>query len=216
MMVPHAAPVVMPSSVLRQTGKSYPDLLSREASREISMRAPCHLHPPIGFQAQPINHHPLGFVVQTKKPSWWFWGPNHQTVAADFEAQTGKPSNTSFDAKLGETVITSFETKPGETVSVVLRPNHWQTTDLGFEAQPRNSRSSFPRARCRPHTPLADLPIVRPLSTRHVWPSPILCTRSPTPTMILIAACHVAPTTCTSQDKQTWFFTRWKDSRYIP
>jgi hypothetical protein len=39
------------------------------------------------------------------------------------------------------------------------------------------------------------------------WPSPVLCTRSPTPTMILVAACHVAPVTYTPQDKETRFFT---------
>jgi hypothetical protein len=37
--------------------------------------------------------------------------------------------------------------------------------------------------------------------------------QSPTPVMILIAACYAAPTTCTSWDKQTWF-SKWnKDKR---
>jgi hypothetical protein len=58
---------------------------------------------------------------------------------------------------------------------VVLRPNHRQTIDLGFEAQPRNPCSSSPRARCRLHTALPDLLIIRPLSTRpmsdHPWSS---------------------------------------------
>jgi hypothetical protein len=35
------------------------------------------------------------------------------------------------------------------------------------------------------------------------WPSLILCTRSPTPAMILIAARHIAPVTYTPWDKQT-------------
>jgi hypothetical protein len=49
-------------------------------------------HPPsISFVAQPTNRSPLSFDAQTKKPSWWFWGPNHQTGAVGFEAQTGKP-----------------------------------------------------------------------------------------------------------------------------
>jgi hypothetical protein len=77
------------------------------------------------------NHSPLDFEAQTKKPSWWFWGPNHQTTAVGFEAQIGKPD------------------------------------DLGFEAQPRNSRSSSPYAWCRSHTMSPDLPIVRPSS---IWP----------------------------------------------
>jgi hypothetical protein len=44
-----------------------------------------------------------------------------------------------------------------------------------------------------------------------VRPSPVLCARSPTPATILVAACHVAPTTCTPWDKQTWFSKQNKD-----
>jgi hypothetical protein len=36
------------------------------------------------------NRNPLNFKSQNKKPSRWFWGPNHQTVAIGFEAQTEK------------------------------------------------------------------------------------------------------------------------------
>jgi hypothetical protein len=72
----------------------------------------------------------------------WFWYPNHQTVAADYEAQTGKPD------------------------PVVLMSNHWQTIDLGFEATPRNQRSSSPCVWYRPHTASPDISFVRPPSTR--------------------------------------------------
>jgi hypothetical protein len=44
----------------------------------------------------------------------------------------------SFEAKPEKTIATSFEAKPKKIVPVVLRPNHWQTFDLGFEDQPRN------------------------------------------------------------------------------
>jgi hypothetical protein len=157
------------------------------------MRAPRSLHPPIGFVAQLTN-----------------------------QAKPGEIDPTGIKAKPGETVTTGFETKPEKTVPVVLRsnhwqtvpvilrPNHWQTINLGFEAQPRNSRSSSSRARYRLHTTSPDLPIVRPPSIRHVQPSLVLYTRSPTPAMILIAARHVAPTTCTPWDKQIWFSTRNK------
>jgi hypothetical protein len=111
----------------------------------------------------------------------------------------------SFETKPPETVTTDFEAKLAKTVRVVLGPNHSQTIDLGFEAQPRNLRSSSPRARCRPHTTPPDLSIAWPPSTRPVRPSPVLCTRSHTPAMILVAARHVAPATCTPQDKQTRF-----------
>jgi hypothetical protein len=39
------------------------------------------------------------------------------------------------------------------------------------------------------------------------WSFPVLCTRSPTPVMILVTAHHVTPVTYTPQDKQTRFST---------
>jgi hypothetical protein len=44
----------------------------------------------------------------------------------------------------------------------------------------------------------------------YAWPSPILCTRSPTPATILVIVRHVTPTTCTPRDKQTRFSTQTK------
>jgi hypothetical protein len=112
-------------------------------------------------------------ILWTKSPnrSYWFWGPNRETVAE------------------------------------ILRPKHWQTVDLGFEAKPRNLHSSSPHARCRPQTTSPDISIVRPLSTRPVWSFPVLCTKSPTSATILITAHHAALVTCTLRDKQTWFST---------
>jgi hypothetical protein len=133
-------------------------------------------------------------------PPPWFWG------------STKKPT-AGFEAKLPETVVTGFEPKPTKTVRVDLRPNHSQTIDLSFEAQPRNPRSSSPHARWRLHMAPPDHSIIRPLSTRHVRPSPVFCTRSPTPAMILVAARHATPTTCTPQDKQTWFSKQNKGKR---
>jgi hypothetical protein len=48
---------------------------------------------------------------------------------------------TGFEDKPGETVATSFDAKLEKTIRVVLKPNHSQTVDLSFEAQPRNPRS---------------------------------------------------------------------------
>jgi hypothetical protein len=172
---------------------------------------PTPSHPPVGFVAQPTNRSLLGFEAQIKKPSRWFWGPNHQTVAVDFEAQTKKPSTTLILRLNQETVATGFETKSEKTVLVVLWPNHWQTVELGFEAQPENMCSLSPRAWCRPHTAPSDLLITRPPSTWHVWPSSVLCIRSPTPATMLIAAHHAALIICTPWDKQTWFFKWIKD-----
>jgi hypothetical protein len=44
------------------------------------------------------------------------------------------------------------------------------------------------------------------------WPSPVFCTRSPTPVIILVTARHVAPATCTPRDKQTRFST-WNKTK---
>jgi hypothetical protein len=73
-------------------------------------------------------------------------------VATGFEAKPEKTVAAGFEAKPLETVATSFEAKLAKTVRVVLRSNHSQTVELGFKDQPRNPRSSSPRARCRPHT----------------------------------------------------------------
>jgi hypothetical protein len=61
-------------------------------------------------------------------PPPWFWGST-------------KKLTTGFKAKPGKPVATSFEAKLVKTVRVVLRSNHSQTVDLGFEAQPKNPRS---------------------------------------------------------------------------
>jgi hypothetical protein len=119
-----------------------------------------------------------------------------------FEAQTEKPAATVFETKPRETVLLVFRSNHLQTVLVILRSNHRQTVDLGFKAELRNSRFSSPRARCRPRTAFPDLSIVRPPSTQHVQPSPILYTRSPTPDMILVTARHATPVICTQRDKQ--------------
>jgi hypothetical protein len=69
-----------------------------------------------------------------------------KTIAAGFEAKPPETVTTGFEAKPLETITTGFEAKLMKTVRVVLRPNHSQTVDLGFKAQPRNPRSSSPRA----------------------------------------------------------------------
>jgi hypothetical protein len=128
-----------------------------------------------------------------------------ETITVGFEAKPLETIAAGFEAKLPETVTTSFEAKPAKTIRVILRPNHSGTIDHGFEAQPRNPRSSSPCARCGPHTAPPILSTARPRSTQLVRPSPVLCTRSPTPTTVLVAARHATPTTCTPRDKQTRF-----------
>jgi alkanesulfonate monooxygenase SsuD/methylene tetrahydromethanopterin reductase-like flavin-dependent oxidoreductase (luciferase family) len=73
-------------------------------------------------------------------PPPWFWESTKKPTV-DFEAKLGETVVTSFEAKLTKTVATDFDVKPAKTVRVVLRPNHSQTVDLGFGAQPKNPRS---------------------------------------------------------------------------
>jgi hypothetical protein len=81
------------------------------------------------LRPKPGNPPPPWFLGSTKKPT------------TDFEVKPGETIVTSFEAKPAKTVAAGFEAKPLETVRVVLRPNHSQTVDLDFEAQPRNLRS---------------------------------------------------------------------------
>jgi hypothetical protein len=177
------------------------------------------------LRPKPGNPAPPWFSGSIKKPIASFEAKPGETVATSFEAKLEKTVATDFEAKPEETVAagfvvkppetvaTSFEAKPAKTVQVILRPNQSQNVDLGFKTQTRNTRSSSPHARCRPHTAPLDLSISRPPSTRPVRPFPILCIRSPTPATILVAACHTAPATYTPRDKQTRFSERNKGKR---
>jgi hypothetical protein len=175
-----------------------------------------------GFEAKPMKTVTTGFEDKpVKTVTTGFKAKPAKTVAAGFEAKPPETVAACFEAKPQETVVSGFEAKPltnrrhrfwgsnrWETIPVVLKPNHWQPIDLGFKAQPRNSCSSSPRTQCKSHMVPPDLSIVRPPSIRPVRLSPILCTRSPTPTTILVTARHATPATCTSWDKQTRF-SKW-------
>jgi hypothetical protein len=91
--------------------------------------------------AQPTNRISLDFEAQTKKPSRWFWVPNHQIEAAGFKTQTEKPSTTlvlglnqetdrrfwgqtgrnrhhQFWGQLKKTIAAGFDAKPPETIAI--------------------------------------------------------------------------------------------------
>jgi alkanesulfonate monooxygenase SsuD/methylene tetrahydromethanopterin reductase-like flavin-dependent oxidoreductase (luciferase family) len=93
------------------------------------------------LRPKPRNPLPPWFWGSTKKPAADFEAKPGETVATSFEVKLEKTVATGFEAKLLETDATDFEVKPVKTIRVVLRPNHSQTVDLGFKAQPRNPRS---------------------------------------------------------------------------
>jgi hypothetical protein len=124
------------------------------------------------------------------------WGQTGENCPSGFEAKSPANRLSGFEAKLLTNRPSRFEAKP-----LTNRPP-W------FWGSIKNSCFSSPCARYRSHTAPPDLSIARPPSTRHVRPSPVLCTRSSTLAMILIAAHHAIPATCTPQDKQTRF-SKW-------
>jgi hypothetical protein len=93
------------------------------------------------LRSKPWNPPPLWFWGSTKKSTAGFEAKPGETVATSFEAKLEKTVTTGFEVKPVKTIAAGFEAKPLETVRVVLRQNHSQIVDLGFEAQPRNPRS---------------------------------------------------------------------------
>jgi hypothetical protein len=100
-MMPRAPPVIAPSLVLRQNWKALAQLASRR------IKPPdVDVCPHIVFiyssvlRGKPTNLLPLGFKAQTKKPSWWFWGPKQVTVALVFRPNHWQTIAVGFEAKL--------------------------------------------------------------------------------------------------------------------
>jgi hypothetical protein len=90
------------------------------------------------LRPKPGNPPPSWFWSSTKKPPAGFEVKLGETVATSFEEKLEKTVAAGFEVKPVETVATGFEAKPAKTVRVVLRPNHSQTVNFGFKAQPRN------------------------------------------------------------------------------
>jgi hypothetical protein len=105
------------------------------------------------LRPKPGNPPPPWFWGSTKKPTTDFEVKPGETVATSFEDKLEKTVTTGFEAKPAKTVAAGFEAKPLETIAtgfeakpvksvrVVLRPNHPQTVNLGFKAQPSNPHS---------------------------------------------------------------------------
>jgi hypothetical protein len=118
-----------------------------------------------------------------------------------------------------------------QTVAMILRPKspnrscwfwgpNWKTRPSGFEVKPLTNRRPWFGGSTKKLALIASLGTVqtthnvtRPLdhpATEYptcAWSSQVLCTRSSTPTMILVVVCHAAPVTYTPRDKQMWFST---------
>jgi hypothetical protein len=150
-------------------------------------------------------------ILRPKSPnrSCRFWGQNWETWSHRFWCQTGRNCPNGFKTKPLTNRPSGFEAKP--------LINH----SSGFEAKPLTNRRLWFWGSTKKPTLLISLctvqtthsvtgPLDRPATkyTTCVWPSPVLCNRSPTPAMILIADYHATHITCTPWDKQTQFSTR--------
>jgi hypothetical protein len=114
----------------------------------------------------------------------------------------------SFDAQIDKPPPLDFEAKIKKLLQWFWYPNH-QNVAVGFEAKTEKP-AILVSSTCmiqiahgitRPpdHT-ITEYPT-------YAWSSPMLRTKSPTPTSIFVVACHVVFVTYTSWDKQTYFCT---------
>jgi hypothetical protein len=174
-----------------------------------------------GFDAKSEETVVISFEAKLEKTvTIGFDAKPEKTVTAGFEAKLSETITVGFEAKPLETVETGFEAKPVKNVRVVLRSNHSQIVAIGFEAQIDEKPSkwfwgqtthklSTLVLRINQETRVTHLHVHgvdrtwRHLTSRslgHQIPNlcdhpPILCTRSLTPAMILIATRHTAPAT---------------------
>jgi hypothetical protein len=95
-MMTCAPPTIAPSPVLRQNWETLTRLASRWSKLpDVDACSHTIFICSLVLRRKLINLLPLGFEVQTKKSSWWFWGPNYQTLTSRFEA---KPENPRFSS----------------------------------------------------------------------------------------------------------------------
>jgi hypothetical protein len=140
---------------------------------------------PLDLDACPTPSSSYWFCGSTDKPSpTWFWDPNQKTAAVILWAKSLNRSYWFWDS--------NWKTR---------RPWFWGST----------KKLVLPVSLCTMQiahsvTWHLDRPATEYLTC--AWSSLLLCTRSPTPAMILVAARHVAPVNYTPRDKQTWFSTR--------
>jgi hypothetical protein len=129
----------------------------------------------------------------------WFWGQIGRNRCHQFWGQTETNHCHQFWGQTERNRPSGFEVKP----LINRRTLFWGST----------KKPALIVFMCKVQTAhgVTDLLIVRPLNTRFVRPSRVLYTRSPIPATILVAAHHAALAICTLQDKQTQFFTRYKD-----
>jgi hypothetical protein len=123
------------------------------------------------------NQKNIVVILRTKSSnrSYWFWGLNRKLIPVVLRPNHLQTVLVVLRPNHWQIIPVVLRSNHWQPVPVVLMPNHWQTVHLGFEAQPRNSCSSSPCVRYKPHTTSPNLSIVRSPSTRpmldHFHPS---------------------------------------------
>jgi hypothetical protein len=121
--------------------------------------------------------------------------PKPRNHRGNFEVQITKPSTLVLRPK-PRNYRGDFEAQITKPSPLVLRLNRETRASRLLHVYDADRTRHHPTSRSPDHR-VPDLCLI----------IPILCTKSPTPTSIIVAACHVAFTTYTSRDKHTRFST---------
>jgi hypothetical protein len=231
-MVPCASPAVAHSPVLRPDWETLAQLASTWSKPLYLNACPTLTHPSVGFVMQPTNWILLNFEAQTKKPLRWFWGSNHQTVAAILKTKPKNPPPPWFwgsTKKPSPPVLMPnqrnsrcrFWGQTGEN----HRPWFWgqsrENRPNGFEAKPLANRRPWFWGSTKKLVLLVSTCMMQ---TAHsvTWALDFPAIEYPTCATISDPLHQVSYSfhdphrcppyhTCTPWDKQTWFSKRNKD-----
>jgi hypothetical protein len=215
-MMSCAPPVVAPPLVVRSDCENLARLASRWSK-------------PSDLDTCPTSSflHQFCGATDKLKPAW-FWGPNKEIVTVILRLKSSNHS-CQFWGPNRETVTLGFDAKsrklspPGETVPPVLmsnreKPSDWFWGQITHKPSPwfwgSIKKSVLLISMCTVQTAHSvTRPLNHPTTEYPIYAIiPVLCTRSPTRTTILVATCHAAPATCTLWDKQMWF-SKWNKDK---
>jgi hypothetical protein len=150
-MMPHAPPIVAPLLVLRQNWETLALPASRR-SKPLDFNACPHT---IFIRSSVLRRKPTSsshlvlkvksrnchddFEAQIKKMSWWFWGPNHQTIVTGFEAKPRNPRFSSPTCVRCQSHIASPDLSIIQPPSTRLVPDHHRSSTPSLLLLPRSS-----------------------------------------------------------------------------
>jgi hypothetical protein len=129
---------------------------------------------------------------------YWFYGATDKTVTCLVLRLKLRNRCDDFKSQITKSELTVLRPKPENS-----RPWFWGSTKKLTLLLSMCTVQTAHDIICPPDHSAIEYPT-------YTWPSLVLCTSSLTRATILVAVRHIAPATCTSQDKQMWFSTRNK------